>query len=697
MSSAPRIAIDIGGTFTDAVLQVGTSRYTAKVLTTTRNPAEGFMQGISQLLSKSGVSPSDVALITHGTTLATNALIERRGANTALIATEGHRDSLEIGYENRFDQYNFDADRNPPLVPRSRRWTVAERIDCRGNVLTPLDENSVERLIKPLREAKIESVAVGLLHAYANPTHEQRIRDILKTHLPDLSICLSSEVCPEIREYERQSTTCANAYVQPLMASYLIEVRERLAHEGFRCACLLMTSGGHQVTIDTAAAFPVRLVESGPAGGAILAAHIAETLGEGSVLSFDMGGTTAKMCLIENAEPEHANTFEAGRVRRFRQGSGIPLKVPVIDLIEIGAGGGSIARLDAMGLLKVGPDSASSEPGPVCYGLGGQEPTVTDADLLLGYLSPDYFLGGEMALNTDVVKDAIDQHLASPSGIDITAAAAGIHAIVNNNMAAATRRYIAEKGRDPRRYTLVATGGAGPVHAYGVAKQLKLKRVICPLGAGVSSALGFLVAAPATEGVKSYVSRLDQLDIDKVKNLYEEMSRAAIKSLVEAGGNENTITIKHRVEMRYVGQGFEIAVDLPDEWESSNLAELLLEEFLQRYAELFGRSISDVAIETVSWRISASGPTPNIQLNFEGQQIDRGAVEKGERQVFFPETGYAPCKIYNRYGLEAGTSFAGPAVIEERESTVVAGPDTTISVDDHLNLIIDIDYPQDKD
>ena len=386
MSSAPRIAIDIGGTFTDAVLQVGVNRYTAKVLTTTRNPAEGFMQGISQLLSKSGVSPSDVSLITHGTTLATNALIERRGANTALIATEGHRDSLEIGYENRFDQYNFDADRNPPLVPRSRRWTVAERIDCRGNVLTPLDENSVERLIKPLKEAKIESVAVGLLHAYANPTHEQRIRDILKTHLPNLSICLSSEVCPEIREYERQSTTCANAYVQPLMASYLIEVRERLAHEGFRCACLLMTSGGHQVTIDTAAAFPVRLVESGPAGGAILAAHIAETLGEGSVLSFDMGGTTAKICLIDDCSLPLSRTFEVDRAHRFMKGSGMPIKIPVVDMVEIGAGGGSLASVDDLGRVTVGPESAGAEPGPACYDRGGEGAAVTDANLVLGRL-----------------------------------------------------------------------------------------------------------------------------------------------------------------------------------------------------------------------------------------------------------------------------------------------------------------------
>jgi N-methylhydantoinase A len=481
------------------------------------------------------------------------------------------------------------------------------------------------------------------------------------------------------------------------MRRYITDLQEKLTVLGLKGPLNVMLSGGGIAALRVAQEAPIQMIESGPAAGAISGAYYGKLTDTKSVIAFDMGGTTAKMCLIEDFEPEHANTFEAGRVRRFRKGSGIPLKVPVIDLIEIGAGGGSISRLDAMGLLKVGPDSAASEPGPVCYGLGGENPTVTDADLLLGYLSPDYFLGGEMSLKVDEVRDAIDSTLAGPSGLEVTAIAAGIHAIVNNNMAAATRSHIAEKGRDPRRYTLVATGGAGPVHAYGVAKQLKLNRFICPLGAGVSSALGFLIAAPATEGVHSYVSLLDQLNLEKVLKIYKDMSETAIHSLVEAGGDVNTIAIKQRVEMRYKGQGFEISVDLPDDLTGVNLPQLLQAQFLERYTELFGRSISDVAIETVAWRINASGPTPNIQLNFEGQQIDRGAADKGERQVYFPETGYAPCKIYNRYGLAAGTSFFGPAVIEERESTVVAGPDTTITVDDHLNLIIDIHYDQIKD
>ena len=699
MQKRIRIGVDVGGTFTDFVL-VDERRdmiFTGKQLTTPTDPSKAICEGVARIAREAGIEMSSLDGIVHGTTLVTNAVIERNGAKVGLITTKGFRDVLEVGHEMRYDLYDLFLEKPEPLVPRDLRLTVHERIGSEGEILVQLDEGELSAASDELVAKGVDAIAVCFINSYINPEHEQRANDIITNSHPDVPVTVSTVVAPEIREYERTNTAVANAYVLPLMRRYINELQDKLTTMGLQGPLNVMLSGGGIAALRVAQEAPIQMIESGPAAGAISGAYYGKLTNTESLIAFDMGGTTAKMCLIENAEPEHANTFEAGRVRRFRQGSGIPLKVPVIDLIEIGAGGGSIARLDAMGLLKVGPDSASSEPGPVCYGLGGQEPTVTDADLLLGYLSPDYFLGGEMALNTDVVKDAIDQHLASPSGIDITAAAAGIHAIVNNNMAAATRRYIAEKGRDPRRYTLVATGGAGPVHAYGVAKQLKLKRVICPLGAGVSSALGFLVAAPATEGVKSYVSRLDQLDIDKVKNLYEEMSRAAIKSLLEAGGNENTITIKHRVEMRYVGQGFEIAVDLPDEWESSNLAELLLEEFLQRYAELFGRSISDVAIETVSWRISASGPTPNIQLNFEGQQIDRGAVEKGERQVFFPETGYAPCKIYNRYGLEAGTSFAGPAVIEERESTVVAGPDTTISVDDHLNLIVDIDYPQDKD
>lgn len=699
MQKRIRVGVDVGGTFTDFVL-VDEHRdmiFTGKQLTTPTDPGKAICEGVSRIVSEAGIVMSQLDGIVHGTTLVTNAVIERLGAKVGLITTSGFRDVLEVGHEMRYDLYDLFLEKPEPLVPRNLRLTVNERIASTGEILVELDEAGVNAACNELISEGVDTIAVCLINAYVNPQHEKRVRELILADYPDLPVTISTVVAPEIREYERTCTAVANAYVLPLMRRYIDDLQSKLTGLGLEGPLNVMLSGGGIAALRIAQEAPIQMIESGPAAGAISGAYYGRLTDTQSVIAFDMGGTTAKMCLIEDFNPEHANTFEAGRVRRFRKGSGVPLKVPVIDLIEIGAGGGSISRLDAMGLLKVGPDSAASEPGPVCYGLGGENPTVTDADLLLGYLSPKYFLGGEMSLDVGMVRNAIEAKLATPSGMTATDIAAGIHAIVNNNMAAATRAHIAEKGRDPRRYTLVATGGAGPVHAYGVAKQLKLNRFICPLGAGVSSALGFLIAAPATEGVHSYVSTLDQLNAEKVLKIYKDMSASATKSLVEAGGDVNTITIKHRVEMRYRGQGFEISVDLPNDLAEVDLPKLLEADFVKRYAELFGRSISDVAIETVTWRISASGPTPNIQLNFEGQQIDRGAAAKGERQVFFPETGYAPCKIYNRYGLASGTIISGPAVIEERESTVVAGPDTTISVDDHLNLIIDIHYDQVKD
>ncbi len=699
MQKRIRVGVDVGGTFTDFVL-VDEHRdmiFTGKQLTTPTDPGKAICEGVSRIVSEAGIVMSQLDGIVHGTTLVTNAVIERLGAKVGLITTSGFRDVLEVGHEMRYDLYDLFLEKPEPLVPRNLRLTVNERIASTGEILVELDEAGVNAACNELISEGVDTIAVCLINAYVNPQHEKRVRELILADYPDLPVTISTVVAPEIREYERTCTAVANAYVLPLMRRYIDDLQSKLTGLGLEGPLNVMLSGGGIAALRIAQEAPIQMIESGPAAGAISGAYYGRLTDTQSVIAFDMGGTTAKMCLIEDFNPEHANTFEAGRVRRFRKGSGVPLKVPVIDLIEIGAGGGSISRLDAMGLLKVGPDSAASEPGPVCYGLGGENPTVTDADLLLGYLSPEYFLGGEMSLDVGMVRNAIEAKLATPSGMTATDIAAGIHAIVNNNMAAATRAHIAEKGRDPRRYTLVATGGAGPVHAYGVAKQLKLNRFICPLGAGVSSALGFLIAAPATEGVHSYVSTLDQLNAEKVLKIYKDMSASATKSLVEAGGDVNTITIKHRVEMRYRGQGFEISVDLPNDLAEVDLPKLLEADFVKRYAELFGRSISDVAIETVTWRISASGPTPNIQLNFEGQQIDRGAAAKGERQVFFPETGYAPCKIYNRYGLASGTIISGPAVIEERESTVVAGPDTTISVDDHLNLIIDIHYDQVKD
>ena len=688
-----RIGVDVGGTFTDFVL-VDEARdliFTGKQLTTSSDPGIAICEGVERIAREAGLELGGIDGVVHGTTLVANTIIERTGARVGLITTGGFRDVLEVGTEMRYDLYDLFLEKAEPLVPRDRRLAVDERIDADGCVIRPMDETGLREAAQALVEARVEAVAVCFVNSYVNPEHERRAGVILAEMFPAVPATISTMVAPEIREYERVCTATANAYVTPLMRRYVTGLRRKLADMGLRAPLNVMLSGGGIAALRTAREAPIHLIESGPAAGAIAGAHYARITDSPSVIAFDMGGTTAKMCLIENGEPEHATTFEAGRARRFARGSGIPLKVPVIDLIEIGAGGGSIARLDAMGLVKVGPQSAGAEPGPVCYGRGGTEPTVTDADLWLGYLSPDFFLGGEMPLEVAAVKEAMDAALSAPAGLDTTGAAAGVHAIVNNNMAAAARRHIAEKGRDPRRYALVATGGAGPVHAWGLARLLGIRRIICPLGAGVTSSLGFLIAAPATDRAHSHVCRVESVSADTVNAFYDAMARDATAALVEAGGDPATIVIERRVEMRYVGQGFEIEVPVPDGVLGPDLGAVLHERFLERYDELFGRRITGVPAETVTWRLTASGPTPNVTLNFEGQRIDAGAAEKGERRVHFPDTGFAPCKVYNRYGLGAGTAFRGPAVIEERESTVVAGPDTTVSIDRYLNLIIDLD------
>lgn len=691
-----RIGVDVGGTFTDFVLVDGKRDviFIGKQLTTPKNPSRAICEGIKRITTAAGVSIGDLDEIVHGTTLVTNTLIERNGAKIGLITTEGFRDVLEVGHEMRYDLYDLFMEKPQPLVERSLRKVVTERVNSTGLVLKPLDEEELLRVAAELVNAGVEALAVCFIHAYANPWHEQRAASILADAYPDLPVTISTAVAPEIREYERACTVAANAYVMPLMRRYVAELRHKLADMGLRGPLNVMLSAGGIAPLNIAEEAPIQLVESGPAAGAISGGYYGKLTHSDHVIAFDMGGTTAKMCLIEHGILEHSKNFEAGRVRRFRQGSGIPLKVQVIDLIEIGAGGGSIARLDAMGLLKVGPQSAGSEPGPVCYARGGQEPTVTDADLVLGYLSPTYFLGGEMLLDIRKVRQAIDLKLAKPGNLDVLQAAAGIHAVVNNNMAAATRRYIAEKGRDPRRYTLVATGGAGPVHAYGLAKELKIKRVIVPFGAGVSSALGFLLAPPATERVRSYVKRLDSLDVNHIRTLLNDMKTEAIQQLLEAGGERDKVSITYRAEMRYVGQGFEVVVDLPDDFWNSNVSKVLAEYFVAKYDTLFGRRIKDVPIEVVNWHITAAGPSSQIRLQFEDQQIDRTSDDKGERLVFFPTSGYVPAKVYNRYALTPGSSFPGPAIVEERESTVVIGPDASAYIDEHLNVIIDIAYDQ---
>jgi N-methylhydantoinase A len=694
-----RVGVDVGGTFTDFVL-VDENRdliFTGKRLTTSEDPSVAITEGLERLVEEAGTSVPELDAVVHGTTLVANTMIERKGAKIGLITTAGFRDSLEMGREIRYDLYDLFFERPKPLAPRFLRLAIDERVNSNGEVLRPLDESGLQDAAQQLKEEGVEAIAICFMHSYANDSHERRAKEVLEAAFPNIPITTSTEVAPEIREYERANTACANAYVLPLMQRYLGDLSDKLSALGLKQPLYLMQSSGGIASVETGRKAPIHLIESGPAAGATAGAFYGRLTDTHHLISFDMGGTTAKMCLIEEFEPEHAHEFEAGRVRRFKKGSGLPLKVPVIDLIEIGAGGGSLARVDNMGLLKVGPDSSGSDPGPVCYGQGGTQPAVTDADLLLGYLSPEYFLGGEMDLDLSSVEGAVQDTLASATGLSVTDVAAGIHSIVNENMAAATRMYIAEKGRDPRRYALVASGGAGPVHAYGMAKLLKINRVICPLGAGVLSALGFLVAAPGTDAVRSYVSRLETLDWNRLNDLFAEMEAEALAQIQEAGADPSTVSMRRRADMRYSGQGFEIDVPVPDGKLDESSAATIRQIFLDRYQELFGRQISDLPMEALTWRVYASGPTPNVELNFAGQQIDENPADKGEREVYFPETGYAACKIYNRYALKPGDSFRGPAVIEERESTAVAGQDTTVSIDKYLNLIIDIDAPTEQE
>ncbi|MGE0749776.1 MAG: hydantoinase/oxoprolinase family protein [Variibacter sp.] len=685
-----RVGVDVGGTFTDFVL-VDDHRgivFTGKRLTSSGDPSRAILEGTEVLLREAETVISAVDAVVHGTTLVTNTVIERKGAKVGLITTKGFRDSIEMGREIRYDLYDLFFEMPEPLVPRPLRLEVDERIDADGTVLRPLDPEAVRQAGRELKAQGCEAVSVCLLHSYRNDAHERVAKQALMEVLGDIPICISSEVAPEIREFERANTACANAYVQPLMQGYLERLQTKLREMGLSGTLHVMLSGGGLTTIRAAQDFPVRLIESGPAAGAMAAAFYSRLTGVKDLISFDMGGTTAKMCLIENGRPEHAHEFEAARVRRFRKGSGIPLKVPVIDMIEIGAGGGSIARVDRMGLAKVGPDSAGSDPGPICYGAGGTEPTVTDADLLLGYLSPDYFLGGDMGLDTRAVEKGVEARMAAPLGMTVTQAAAGIHSIVNENMAAATRMYIAEKGRDPRRYSLIAFGGAGPVHAYGVAKLLKVDRVICPLGAGVMSALGFLVAPFAIDYVRSYMSRLDAIDWDHLNGLFDDMTRQAERLLAEAGARE--FRVQRQADMRYVGQGFEINVPVPEGSLGPHTLDALQASFYESYQTLFGRRVTSVPIEALSWRLTAQGNTPDVGLNFANRGDARGPAKKGTRKAHFPDTGFVSCDVYNRYALKPGDTIAGPAIVEERESTVVIGPDARATIDKHFNLVMEI-------
>jgi len=680
-----RAGVDIGGTFTDLcvvdrdhVVAVG------KTLTTPNDPSQGVETVLAETLERLGLPFSDLQLVVHGTTLVTNAIIERKGSRTALLATQGFRDAVEIGRERRYELYDLLIENPRALVPRHLRFDVPERTLADGSVAVALDEPFVERLGRELGESGIEAVAVSFLHSFTNPEHERRARDALLRAAPALRVSLSSEVVPEIREFERTTTTVANVYVQDLMARYLTELGDRLVRRGFGGRLYVMLSSGGIATVETAKRFPIRLLESGPAAGALAAATYGRAGGHPDLVSFDMGGTTAKLCVVEEGRPLVADEFEVDRRYRLKRGSGTPVRVPVIDMIEIGVGGGSIARVNRLGLLEVGPDSAGADPGPACYGLGGARPTVTDADLVLGYLDPAYFLGGRMELDVGAARDAIEQEIAGPLGLSVEDAAWGIHTIVNENMANAARVHAVERGKDPTSLPLFAFGGAGPVHAAGVAAALGSPVLVAPLGAGVMSALGFLTAPLAFDFVQTWRCALDDPDWERVNELLREMEADGAALLAESGLSAGEVEHERYAEMRYVGQGHEVRVRLPQH--ELARADELLEPFEREYERLFGRRGPDVPVEAITWRVVSSGPRPELELG--AVAVDASSrPPRAARAAFFPTLGgYVETPVYDRYALRPGARLAGPAIVEERESTLVVAPGQLVTVMPELSL-----------
>ena len=678
-----RLAVDIGGTFTDFALEHASlqhlgGRVTAKVLTTPAEPERGVLEGTQAILRQARLAASDIGILVHGTTLATNAIIERKGARTALVTTEGFRDVLAMGNESRYDQYDLNITLPQPLVPRHLRLPVPERLDNEGAVLLPLDDHAVQALVPVLRQEGVQSIAVGFLHSFVNPAHERRTRDILQAALPDIPVSLSCEVSPEMREWERFSTTAANAYVQPLISGYLKRLGEGLRAMGIPAPVFLMLSGGGLTTIETARRFPIRLVESGPAGGAIFAADIARTCGLDQVLSFDMGGTTAKICLIDHHQPQASRTFEVARVGRFKRGSGLPLRIPVIEMVEIGAGGGSIAGVDSMGRIFVGPESAGADPGPACYGNGGAQPAVTDANLALGRYDPGRFAGGAMRLQPGAASAALMHAVGSRLGLDPGMAALGVVEMVDENMANAARVHAIESGKTYAGRTLIAFGGGGPVHAYRVAEKIGISRVLVPIGAGVGSAIGFLRAPVGYEVVRSLYQRLGRFDTAAVNALLADMAREA--EAVVAQGSFGAPTRQTRLAyMRYVGQGHEIPVSLPPHpMTDADVAELR-GAFDAEYARFYDRPVPGSDVEIMSYAVTvATTPDPQSQPHPPAAQ----AAPAGAQTVRDTATGHeAEWPVLRRTALAEGTSVTGPAIIAEDETSTLVGPGWTARVD----------------
>ena len=690
------LSIDIGGTFTDFTLHdVETGDLSVhKVLTDPEDPSRALIRGVREILADTGTAPGSLRLVVHSTTLATNAIIERKGAKTALLTTRGFRDVLEMGREQIYDMHDLHARYPDPIVPRHLRAEVPERVDRDGRVLQELDLETSAQVLDDLVKLGVEAVAVSLLHSYNNPVNEQALREQIEKRHPDLSLSLSSEVAPVINEYERTSTTVADGYIKPSVTSYVRGVERDLADEGYSGRLLVMHSAGGVMEADASCERPIRMLESGPAAGALAAGFYSDLLGEPDLISLDMGGTTAKTCVIEDGMPSQTNTIEVARVHRFKIGSGLPIVIPVLDLIEIGSGGGSIAWLDGLGLLRVGPQSAGAMPGPACYGLGGSEPTVTDANLVLGYLNPDYFLGGRMTLETDAARAAMSR-LGSEMSMNEVEAAWGVYSVVTESMAAAARIHIIGRNKDPRRYAIVAFGGAGPAHACEVARILGATRVVVPLGAGVTSALGCLAAPLSFESVRSAPGLLERTDWDEVNRTFDEMESWGREMLANSGVSADDVQMTRTGDMRLVGQIHEINVPVPGETLSGDDIERIESDFHSIYQQLYARRNLSLPIEVQNWRLLVSGPQPDLSLREQeitgGGTSHRNAV-KGTRQAYFPSAnGYVDCPVYDRYQLQAGTEFPGPAIIEEAEATTIVRPGERVSVDKWLNLVITLE------
>ena len=670
-----RIGADVGGTFTDIVIEMDDGSFeSTKVLTTHDAPERGILDGIAQIADAHGVSMGDVSQIIHGTTLATNALIERRGAKTALVTTQGFRDVIETRTEGRFEQYDLNIVLPTPLIERKDRFTVAERLNARGEELLPFDESDARRVIDAIAERGYDAVAVGFMHSYRNPMNEERFRSLLLERLPDVAVSISAEVSPQMREFERFNTVCANAYVQPVMASYLLRLKDELIARGTTCPLYLIHSGGGLVSVETAAAFPVRLVESGPAGGAIFAADLARRYGRDRVLSYDMGGTTAKIALIENYTPQTAKTFEVARTTRFKKGSGMPISIPVIEMIEIGAGGGSIASVDSLGQIRIGPHSAGSEPGPAAYDRGGTDATVTDANLQLGRLHPDTFGASDISLSPERASQAVLDSVGTQLNMDAEAAAIGIAEVVDENMTNAARVHAVENGKDLGGFSMIAFGGGAPLHASRLMDKLGLDELFVPPGAGVGSAIGFLRAPFSYEAVRSLYNRIDNFDVSAVNQLLAELTEEAelfVRNGTDAADAE--LVIERQVSMRYKGQGWEIPVAVTDSTFDEMTVEALGTAFTKAYEEFFGRAIDDLAIETVSWAVrvaSVVDDTEPIELSEATSQVAASST----RPIFDPVSSeMADSMIVGRDSLSPGDGVTGPAVIVESQTTTVLG------------------------